>query len=55
MGWNNPRFNSWRRNLAIVVASVVVVGNVSFPSAVLAGIIEYDPSAVTEPIEDSTT
>lgn len=39
MGWNNPRFNRWRRELAIGVATIVVVGNVSFPVAVLAGIV----------------
>jgi succinate dehydrogenase / fumarate reductase cytochrome b subunit len=41
MGWNNPRFNEWRRGLAAGVATIIVVGNVSFPIAVLAGIIEH--------------
>jgi len=40
MGWSNPRFNRWRRSLAVGLATVVVVGNVSFPVAVLAGIVE---------------
>jgi succinate dehydrogenase / fumarate reductase cytochrome b subunit len=40
MGWNRPRFNKWRRGFAIAFASLVVVGNVSFPIAVLAGIVE---------------
>ena len=39
MGWNHPKFKKWRKNLAIGVATVVVVGNVSFPIAVLAGIV----------------
>lgn len=39
MGWNNPKFKKWRRHLAVAVATVVVVGNVSFPFAVLAGIV----------------
>ena len=39
MGWNNPRFNAWRRAFAAGFATVVVVGNVSFPIAVLAGIV----------------
>ena len=39
LGWNNPRFNSWRRAIAAGFAAVVVVGNVSFPVAVLAGIV----------------
>lgn len=39
LGWNNPRFNNWRRGFATAFATVVVVGNVSFPIAVLAGIV----------------
>ncbi|CAN5284138.1 succinate dehydrogenase cytochrome b subunit [soil metagenome] len=39
MGWNNPRFNVWRRNFAAGFAAVIVIGNVSFPIAVLAGIV----------------
>jgi len=39
MGWNNPRFKKWRKNIAVTVATLVVVGNVSFPIAVLAGIV----------------
>jgi succinate dehydrogenase / fumarate reductase, cytochrome b subunit len=40
MGWNNPRFNEWRRGLAAGVATIIVLGNVSFPIAVQAGIVE---------------
>jgi len=47
MGWNNPRFNKWRRSVATGLATVVVVGNVSFPIMTLAGVIEYDETAVT--------
>jgi succinate dehydrogenase / fumarate reductase, cytochrome b subunit len=39
MGWANPRFNNWRRAFATGLATVVVVGNVSFPVAVLAGVV----------------
>ena len=39
MGWNNPRFNKWRRQIAAGVATIVVVGNVSFPVAAMAGIV----------------
>jgi succinate dehydrogenase / fumarate reductase cytochrome b subunit len=39
LGWSNPRFNAWRRAVAVGFAAVVVVGNVSFPLAVLAGIV----------------
>jgi succinate dehydrogenase / fumarate reductase cytochrome b subunit len=40
MGWNSPRFNSWRRGLAVAIATVIVVGNCSFPIAVQAGIVQ---------------
>ena len=39
LGWNNPRFNSWRRGFAVAFAGIVVAGNVSFPLAVTAGIV----------------
>lgn len=39
-GWNNPRFNQWRRWFATAIAAIVVVGNVSFPVAVMAGIVK---------------
>lgn len=39
MGWNNPKFKAWRRYIAIAFATLIVVGNVSFPIAVLAGIV----------------
>jgi succinate dehydrogenase / fumarate reductase cytochrome b subunit len=39
MGWNHPRFNSWRRIFATVFAVVVTLGNISFPLAVLSGAV----------------
>jgi succinate dehydrogenase / fumarate reductase, cytochrome b subunit len=39
LGWNRPRFNPWRRSIAIGIAALVVVGNVSFPIAVMAGVV----------------
>ncbi len=39
LGWNNPRFNTWRRAFATGFAAVVVLGNVSFPIAVMAGVV----------------
>lgn len=39
LGWNNLRFNSWRRVFASAFAAIIVLGNVSFPLAVTAGII----------------
>jgi succinate dehydrogenase / fumarate reductase cytochrome b subunit len=42
LGVNNPRWNSWRRAFAIGFAAVVAVGNLSFPIAVLTGVVEAD-------------
>ncbi|MEY4400191.1 MAG: hypothetical protein RL072_56 [Actinomycetota bacterium] len=39
LGWNNPRFNAWRVAFARGFAAIIVIGNVSFPIAVLAGIV----------------
>jgi succinate dehydrogenase / fumarate reductase cytochrome b subunit len=40
MGWNNPRFNALRRQFAVAFAAVILIGNVSMPVAVLAGIVD---------------
>jgi succinate dehydrogenase / fumarate reductase cytochrome b subunit len=40
LGLNNPRFNVWRRWFATGFSTLIVVGNVSFPIAVLAGIVK---------------
>ena len=45
LGINSPRFNSWRKAAAAGVATLIVAGNVSFPIAVLAGVVEYDAEA----------
>ncbi len=39
LGWNNPKFNHWRRRFAAAFALIVTFGNVSFPIAVLAGLV----------------
>src|SRR5262245_11323085 len=39
IGSNNPRFNEWRRWFAAAFAAVIVVGNCSFPVAVMAGVV----------------
>jgi len=39
VGINNPRFNQWRHWFAYGVSSVIVIGNISFPIAVQAGIV----------------
>lgn len=43
MGWNNPRFNRWRVHFARGFAAVIVVGNLSFPIAVMTGAVDSDP------------
>ncbi len=40
LGVNHPRFNPWRRYFAQAFAAVIVAGNVSFPLAVLLGVIK---------------
>jgi succinate dehydrogenase / fumarate reductase cytochrome b subunit len=37
MGWDHPRFNRWRRIVAVVMAAAIGAGNISIPLAVLAG------------------
>lgn len=39
LGWANPRFNQWRRTFAMAFAAVIVIGNVSFPIAVMTGLV----------------
>ncbi len=39
LGLNHPRFNRWRNGFAHAFAWIVTVGNVSFPVAVLSGLI----------------
>jgi len=47
MGWNNPRFNAWRRYAAVGVAGVIVAGNISIPIATMAGVIEFDDTVTS--------
>ncbi len=42
LGVNNPRYNHLRRGLATTVAGVILVGNLSFPVMVQAGLIDED-------------
>lgn len=39
LGANHPRYNNYRRDLAIAICAVITIGNLSFPIAVLAGFI----------------
>jgi succinate dehydrogenase / fumarate reductase cytochrome b subunit len=48
LGVNNPRFNQWRNRFAQAFAAVIVIGNLSFPIMVQAGVIDYDRDARAE-------
>lgn len=37
LGWNNPKFNVWRRHFATAFALIITLGNISFPLAVMFG------------------
>lgn len=39
LGWNHPRFNSWRRNFATAFAIIITVGNIAMPIAVMANLL----------------
>lgn len=39
LGWNNPRYNAYRRPLVALIALAIFLVNISFPLAVLTGII----------------
>lgn len=39
LGWNHPKLNPWRRRFAAFFAAAVTLGNVSFPIAVLTGVV----------------
>ena len=39
LGVNHPRYNKYRRDLAIAISAVITIGNLSFPISVLAGIV----------------
>lgn len=39
LGLNHPKFNPWRRNFAVAFALIITLANVSFPIAVLIGVV----------------
>ncbi len=39
LGINNPRFNKWRRWLAMGLSYLITLGNISMPLAVAFGVI----------------
>lgn len=40
LGWTHPRWNLWQQRFAVGFAGLILVGNVSFPIMVTAGVIE---------------
>jgi len=53
VGLNHPQINAGRRTFAAVFATLIVVGNISFPVAVLAGLVKERPSAAPQAADDS--
>jgi succinate dehydrogenase / fumarate reductase cytochrome b subunit len=47
LGINNPAYNALRRRLATVLALVILLGNVSFPIAIVTGLVDLDPSVAS--------
>jgi succinate dehydrogenase / fumarate reductase, cytochrome b subunit len=47
IGWNNPRFNPWKKKFAIGVVTLITLGNLSFPLAVAFGGVKADQSKYT--------
>ncbi|HEX7808054.1 MAG TPA: succinate dehydrogenase cytochrome b subunit [Thermoanaerobaculia bacterium] len=39
VGLTNPRFEAWRRTFATAFAAIITIGNLSFPIAILAGLV----------------
>ncbi len=40
LGLNHPRYNALRKNFAVAFATVILVGNLSMPLAIMAGVIK---------------
>jgi len=39
LGWSHPRFNPWRNWFAHGFAWLITLGNISFPLAVMTGLV----------------
>jgi len=39
LGANHPRYNSYRRDIAVAISAAITLGNLSFPISVLAGLV----------------
>jgi succinate dehydrogenase / fumarate reductase cytochrome b subunit len=45
VGLSHPRYDPWRRRFAALVTVVVIGANISFPVAVLTGVLREAPPA----------
>lgn len=52
LGWNNPAIQTIKTGLAYGIAGIVLVGNLSFPIAVLTGLVDADDPRVV-PVDAS--
>ncbi len=43
LGINSPQYNYLRKHIARGLATIILIGNLSFPIAVLTGIVDYEP------------
>ena len=39
LGWNNPRWNPWRRTFAVTFAVLITVGNITMPALITTGAV----------------
>ena len=58
LGINNPKINAQRTKLAAAVAGLVLVGNLSFPITVQAGLVDFEicsnaDATVAQQVEDN--
>ena len=51
LGINSPRFNHLRRGLAASLAGIILVGNLSFPIFVQAGVIDDNGRSIVEELQ----
>jgi succinate dehydrogenase / fumarate reductase, cytochrome b subunit len=48
LGANNPAYNKWRRPLALTIAIATIAANLSFPIAVMSGVLQPANAAMTQ-------
>lgn len=53
LGWNGPRFNPLRKTFALVFALVITATNISFPVAVMSGIVGPETQTASQALDPS--